>query len=100
MVLSLAVVLPDGTFAAPRSGPRSAVGPALHELWLGAEGALGGVLGAVLRIHRPPPSGIGRRYSFSRPGDGLQAMRDVMQSGIKPPVKRLDGHDDSGLHPV
>src|SRR5947199_171859 len=41
MVLSLAVVLPDGTFAAPRPGPRSAVGPALHELWLGAEGALG-----------------------------------------------------------
>src|SRR5256885_4080489 len=42
MVLSLAVGLPDGTFAAPRPGPRSAVGPALHELWLRAESAPGG----------------------------------------------------------
>src|SRR6202521_6469933 len=44
MVLGLAIVLPDGTFAAPRPGPRSAVGPALHQLWLGSEGALGVVL--------------------------------------------------------
>ena len=95
MVLSLAVVLPDGTFAAPRSGPRSAVGPALHELWLGAEGALGVVLGAVLRIHRLPASVIGRGYSFSRLGDGLEAMRHVMQSGIRPLVMRLYDHDDS-----
>ena len=95
MVLSLAVVLPDGTFAAPRSGPRSAVGPALHELWLGAEGALGVVLGAVLRIHRLPASVMGRGYSFSRLGDGLEAMRHVMQSGIRPLVMRLYDHDDS-----
>jgi alkyldihydroxyacetonephosphate synthase len=40
MVLGLAVVLPDGTFAAPRPGPRSAVGPALHQLWLGSEEGL------------------------------------------------------------
>src|SRR5258706_7724461 len=83
MVLSLAVVLPDGTFAAPRPGPRSAIGPALHELWLGAEGALGEVLGAVLRIHRLPASVIGRGYSFSGLGDGLEAIRQVMQSGIR-----------------
>src|SRR6267143_7101282 len=41
MVMSLAVVLPDGTFAAPRPGPRSAAGPALHEMFIGAEGGLG-----------------------------------------------------------
>ena len=95
MVLGLAVVLPDGMFAAPRSGPRSAVGPALHELWLGAEGALGVVLGAVLRVHRLPASVIGRGYSFSRLGDGLEAMRHVMQSGIRPLLMRLYDHEDS-----
>ena len=95
MVLSLAVVLPDGTFAAPRPGPRSAVGPALHELWLGAEGALGVVLGAVLRVRRLPASVIGRGYSFSRLADGLEAMRHVMQSGIRPLVMRLYDHEDS-----
>jgi len=95
MVLSLAVVLPDSTFAAPRPGPRSAVGPALHELWVGAEGALGVVLGAVLRVHRLPASVIGRGYSFSRLGDGLEAMRLVMQAGIRPLVMRLYDHEDS-----
>ncbi|TME99647.1 MAG: FAD-binding oxidoreductase, partial [Chloroflexi bacterium] len=95
MVLSLAVVLPDGTFAAPRPGPRSAVGPALHELWVGAEGALGVVLGAVLRVHRLPASVIGRGYSFSRLADGLEAMRHVMQAGIRPLVMRLYDHEDS-----
>jgi len=46
MVLGLAVVLPDGAFAAPRPGPRSAAGPALHQVFLGAEGGLGVVIGA------------------------------------------------------
>src|SRR5258708_35318493 len=64
MVLGLAVVLPDGTFAAPRPGPRSAVGPALHQLWLGSEGALGVVLGAGLRVHRLPQPTLCPRHGF------------------------------------
>src|SRR6202140_4220923 len=71
MVLGLAVVLPDGTFAAPRPGPRSAVGPALHQLWMGSEGALGVMLGAVLRLHRLPESVIGRGYAFASLATGL-----------------------------
>src|SRR3989475_2256927 len=59
LVMGLAVVMPDGTFAAPRPGPRSAVGPALHELWLGSEGGLGVILEAVLRVHRLPRSVMG-----------------------------------------
>lgn len=95
MVQGLAVVLPDGTFAAPRPGPRSAVGPALHQLWVGAEGALGVVLGAVLRVHRMPELVIGRGYSFQDLEAGLEAMRAVMQSGIRPLVMRLYDADDT-----
>src|SRR5207247_9745524 len=65
MVLGLAVVLADGTFAAPRPGPRSAAGPALHQLFLGAEGGLGVVVGAVLRLHRLPEATVGRGYAFA-----------------------------------
>lgn len=97
MVQGLAVVLPDGTFAAPRPGPRSAVGPALHQLWLGAEGALGVILGADLRIHRLPASVIGRGYEFVRLDGGLEAMRHVMQSGIRPLVMRLYDHEDAAF---
>ena len=98
MVLSLAVVLPDGTFAAPRPGPRSAVGPALHELFLGAEGALGVVIGAILRVHRLPESTIGRGYAFPNLRAGLECMRAVMQSGVRPLVMRLYDAEDAAFN--
>jgi alkyldihydroxyacetonephosphate synthase len=97
MVLGLAVVLPDGTFAAPRPGPRSATGPALHELLIGAEGGLGVVLGAVLRVHRLPEATIGRGYVFADMRSGLECMRVVMQSGIRPVVLRLYDPEDSAF---
>jgi alkyldihydroxyacetonephosphate synthase len=98
MVLGLAVVLPDGTFAAPRPGPRSAAGPALHQLWLGSEGALGVILGAVLRVHRLPESVLGRGYMFSDLAGGLETMRSIMQSGIKPLVMRLYDAEDTAFN--
>ncbi len=98
MVLSLAVVLPDGSFAAPRPGPRSAVGPALHQLFVGAEGGLGVVLGAVLRIHRQPESTVGQGYAFGDLRGGLECMRSVMQSGIRPLLLRLYDADDAAFN--
>ena len=98
MVLSLAVVLPDGTFAAPRPGPRSAVGPALHQLWLGSEGTLGVILGAVLRVHRLPEAVTGRGFAFADLAAGLEAMRSIMQSGIRPLVMRLYDAADTAFN--
>jgi alkyldihydroxyacetonephosphate synthase len=98
MVLSLAVVLPDGTLADPRPGPRSAVGPALHELFLGSEGALGVVVGAVLRVHRLPEATTGRGYAFRDLETGLDCMRGVMQSGIRPLVMRLYDSEDAAFN--
>ena len=97
MVAGLAVVLPDGTFAAPRPGPRSAAGPALHELFVGAEGALGVVLGAVLRVHRLPETTSGRGYMFPDLVSGLECMRGVMQAGIRPLVMRLYDAEDTAF---
>jgi alkyldihydroxyacetonephosphate synthase len=98
MVMGLAVVLPDGTFAAPRPGPRSAVGPALHELWLGSEGALGIILGAVLKVHRLPAAVIGRGYGFADLKSGLECMRAIMQAGIRPLLMRLYDPEDAAFN--
>jgi alkyldihydroxyacetonephosphate synthase len=98
MVLGLGVVLPDGTYAAPRPGPRSAVGPALHQLWLGSEGALGVVLEAVLRVHRLPEAIIGRGYGFPNLVAGLDTMRAIMQSGIRPLIMRLYDPEDTAFN--
>ena len=97
MVQGLAVVLPDGTFAAPRPGPRSATGPALHELLIGSEGGLGIVLGAVLRVHRLPEATVGRGYAFVDVKNGLEVMRAVMQSGIRPLLLRLYDAEDTAF---
>ncbi len=98
MVLALGVVLPDGTYAKPRPASRSAVGPALHQLWVGAEGALGVVLEAVLRTHRLPDAVIGRAYAFPDLVSGLECMRAVMQAGIRPLVMRLYDTDDAAFN--
>lgn len=97
MVVSLAVVLPDGTFAAPRPGPRSAAGPALHQLFAGAEGALGVVLGAVLRVHRLPDATVGRGFAVADLHAGLECMRAVMQAGMRPLVMRLYDAEDAAF---
>ena len=95
MVLSLAVVMPDGTFAAPRPGPRSSLGPALHELYLGSEGALGVIIGAVLKVHRLPEFVVGRGYGFADLTSALEAMREIMQAGIRPLLMRLYDPEDA-----
>src|SRR4029077_4387005 len=98
MVQGLDVVLPDGSFAAPRPGPRSALGPALHELMLGSEGALGIILGAVLKIHRLPDAVVGRGFAFTNVASGLEAMRTIMQSGIRPLLMRLYDPEDAAFN--
>ena len=95
LVYGLGVVLPDGTYAAPRPGPRSALGPALHELWVGAEGGLGIVVEALLRVHRLPEKTVGNGYAFRDLDSGLECMRSIMQAGIKPFVIRLYDAEDT-----
>ena len=97
MVLGLTVALADGTILAPRAGPRSAAGPALHELLVGAEGALGVVLDAVLRIHRKPELVVGGGFAFADVQAGLDAMRGIVQDGIRPLVIRLYDREDTAL---
>lgn len=98
MVLGLTVMLPDGTIGLSRPGPRSAVGPALHELFIGAEGALGVVIDAKLRLHRQPESVVGAGYAFTGLAGGLECMRGVMQSGVRPLLMRLYDAEDTAFN--
>jgi alkyldihydroxyacetonephosphate synthase len=100
MVLGLTVVLADGSIIEPRPGPRSAAGPALHELLLGAEGGLGVVLDAVLRVHRRPELVLGGGFAFGDVSAGLDAMRAVVQDGLRPLVIRLYDPEDTALQGV
>ena len=97
MALGLTVALADGTIVKGRAHPRSAVGPALHQVFIGAEGALGVVLEAVLRVHRLPEAVIGRGWRLPAVRPGLEALREVMQHDLRPLVLRLYDPEDSAF---
>jgi alkyldihydroxyacetonephosphate synthase len=97
MVLGLTVALPDGSLADARAVPRSAAGPPLHQLFCGAEGRLGVILEAVLRVHRLPEAVIGRGWRLADVDAGLESCREALQRGIRPLVIRLYDPQDSLL---
>jgi alkyldihydroxyacetonephosphate synthase len=97
MLLGLTVALPDGSLADARAVPRSAAGPGLHQLFCGAEGGLGVILEAVLRVHRLPETVIGRGWRLPAVAAGLGAVREVLQRGLRPLVIRLYDPEDSLL---
>ncbi|HEX6348650.1 MAG TPA: FAD-binding oxidoreductase [Candidatus Dormibacteraeota bacterium] len=100
MVLGLTVALPDGSLARPRPGPRSAVGPALHQLLVGAEGGLGVVLDAILRVHRRPASLEGGGWLFPGVESGLATVREIVQADVRPLVLRLYDPEDTQFQGV
>ena len=98
MLLALEVVLADGRVVRTRVGPRSATGPDVRQVFLGAEGTLGVVTEAVMRIVPLPESSVGQAFSFTSMRNGLEAIRLIVRAGWRPPVVRLyDGIETARL---
>lgn len=96
-VAGLEVVLPDGTLVWWRPQPASAAGPDLKRLFLGAEGTLGVIIGATLRIWPAPEVTIDRGILYPDVATGLAAARALMRSGLRPHVFRLYDPADTAL---
>lgn len=89
LVLSVEVVLPDGSLIHTLPVPRHACGPDLTGLFVGAEGTMGVVTAATVRIKPLPRAREFRALSFPDLASGLEAGRRVMLDGLRPPVMRL-----------
>jgi alkyldihydroxyacetonephosphate synthase len=89
LVLSVEAVLPDGSLIQTLPVPRHACGPDLTGLFVGAEGTMGVVTAATVRIKPRPAAREFRTLSFPDLASGLEAGRRMMMDGIHPPVMRL-----------
>jgi alkyldihydroxyacetonephosphate synthase len=94
MVESLTLISPVGRLDT-KAVPASASGPELKQVLIGSEGTLGIITKAKLRIHRVPAV---RRYEglmFKSFRDGINAIRETMQSGLIPAMMRLSDPDET-----
>lgn len=95
IVAGMKVVLPNGELLEIRPAPRRAVGPGLMELFIGSEGTFGIIVEVTLRIWEYPKKELLRTLGFKDYISGLEALRRIMQAGIRPPVTRLYDEPES-----
>jgi len=93
-VVALRCATPAGELAT-LGAPGSAAGPALRELVVGSEGALGVITRVALRV-RPVPGAERHEGWFARTfADGCEALRRLEQEGLAPDVARLSDETET-----
>lgn len=96
MVLGLELVLPNGDVVRLDEG-MLARGPELSQLFVGSEGTLGVCTAATLRVNPAPETQVLRAWSFDGVAAGLDAVRTLLQAGLRPAVVRLYDEFDTVL---
>jgi alkyldihydroxyacetonephosphate synthase len=88
-VLNLEFVTPTGELVHTPGVPRHAVGPELTQLLVGAEGTLGVVTAAAVKLRPLPKHRVFLVAEFDTLSAGIEAGRIIMVTGLRPPVMRL-----------
>ncbi|MCW5624478.1 MAG: FAD-binding oxidoreductase [Burkholderiales bacterium] len=89
MVLGLRAVLPDGNTLDVRPVARRAAGPSVKDIFVGSEGVFGIITEVTLRIWRLPEHTRGVVLALPTLDAGWTALREIMQSELRPAVVRL-----------
>lgn len=91
LLVGLEAVLPNGKIVRIKNSPRSATGPDLRQLWIGAEGTFGIITEITLKVFPKPADRWMQAYALHDVRQGLSTIQQFMQAGWKPAVVRL--HD-------
>lgn len=89
LVMSVQVVLPDGTIIRTPPVPKHASGPNYLGLFIGSEGAFGIITEATFQVERLPEKRFFRGYLFEDLHAALEAGRTIMLARLQPTVLRL-----------
>lgn len=95
MLVSARAVTPSG-LVETRTVPASAAGPSLLQLLAGSEGAYGVITQATLRVRPRPKFQQERGLLFRDFHAGVEALRAIMQTGLRPAMARLS--DEAETH--
>ena len=95
LVIGYQVVLADGTVADLGQRPRAAMGPDLKHLFLGSEGTLGVITRVTLKVFAQPEHRILEAFTMPDVAAGVQAMRTISQSGLRPFLVRFYDADEA-----
>jgi alkyldihydroxyacetonephosphate synthase len=89
-VLGLEVVLPTGEILRTRGVEKSSTGPALHRLFVGAEGCFGIVTMATLRLFPVPQERLLQGWRFQDFATGFAAIQALLMAGLRPGLLEFD----------
>ena len=82
--LALEVALADGTLFRTRAVSRHSAGPRIERLFIGAEGTLGVITAAALRVFPIPEKRDLRAFEFTRFEDGFAAIDAIAAAALRP----------------
>jgi len=98
MVHQLEVVLPDGRLFRSLPVRLHSTGPDYSRLFFGAEGTLGVITEALVKIHPLPEKRAFRTFLLPRLREGIEAGRVIMIQGLAPSLLRL--YDEQDTHKI
>jgi alkyldihydroxyacetonephosphate synthase len=93
-VESVRLHFPGGAIETP-AVPAAAAGPDLNQIIAGSEGAFGVITSAVIRLARLPERSDYRAYLMPDFERGVEAAREMLQSGLRPSLLRLSDEAES-----
>ena len=97
--ISLRVALADGSIVETQKtqAPRFSTGPDLSRLFIGAEGTLGVILSAKLRIHRMDNHTLKLAFRFNNFSLALKATKTLLELDIHPAVCRVYNEQEASF---
>ncbi len=95
MVLGMEVVLPNGAVMRTKAVPNSAAGPNFNYLFMGAEGTLGIITEATLRISPLPEAQRFVGLLFSDLPASMNGARLIMRRGLRPAFMRISDETET-----
>jgi alkyldihydroxyacetonephosphate synthase len=96
LVESVRAITPRGTWESRRL-PGSGAGPSPDRMLIGSEGILGVIAESWVRVRPRPEFKAAVGVTFEDFGAAVEAVREIVQSGLRPANCRLLDADEAGL---